>query len=150
MAEVYDGVGAQTSGALRNASIRGRIVSAGKPLVAGLVIGAGASRTVLVRGVGPSLSKFGVAGPLAGVALQLVNEWGETIASSTRWAEGSNAAEIEEAAARVGAFPFLAETAGDTALLVTLPGGNYTVLARAADGLADPTGEVLLEVYVVD
>lgn len=150
LAEVYDGVGAQTAGALRNASIRGRVTSAEKPLVAGLVIGAGASRTVLVRGVGPGLAKYGVAQPLAGVTLQLVNEWGETIASGARWSDGSNVAEIEQATAKVGAFPFEKETTGDTALLVTLPGGNYTVMARPADGAGEVGGEMLLEVYVVD
>ena len=150
LAEVYDGAGAQTSGALRNASIRGTVGAADKPLGAGLVIGAGASRTVLVRGVGPSLAKFGVGNPLAAVTLQLVNGWGETIATSAGWSEGSNADEIAAATAKIGAFPLASEPAGDAALLVTLPGGSYTVTARAADGTSGAGGEVLLEVYVAD
>jgi hypothetical protein len=150
LAEVYDGQGAQTSGALRNASIRGTVSAADKPLVAGLVIGAGAARTVLVRGVGPALAKFGVAHPLAAVSVQLVNGWGDTVATSAGWSDGSNADEIAAAAAKIGTFPLEQPSAGDAALLVTLPAGSYTVTARNADGTATTGGEVLLEVYVLD
>jgi len=95
---------------------------------------------VLVRAVGPALSGFGVSGALAATRLQIYDASGALLSSNEGWA---NAAELVQAAAVTGAFPLAAGSA-DSAAVVTLAPGNYTIQVGDARG----TGGVgLAEIY---
>jgi hypothetical protein len=140
--EVYD-TGGNPYASLANVSARMEITSGDGVLIAGFVIGGNASKTVLIRGVGPTLSEFGVTGVLADPQITVFS--GTTqIASNAGWGTGSSTvAQIVAASAQVGAFP-LPSGSKDAALLITLQPGAYTVLVTS---VSNATGVALVEVY---
>ena len=144
LAELYD-AGPAPAGALRNVSARGYVEGSRHLLITGLVVAAGADRTVLIRAVGPGLASLGVPAPLAAPQLRLFNSEGQVVAEGAPWDSGSNADEIRSVSAAVGAFSLGAGTA-DQVLLLSLPAGSYTVQVGGAD---DRAGEALAEIYAV-
>lgn len=142
--EAYDVAPAATAPRFVNLSTRSVIAPDADTLTAGFVIRGDAQKTLLIRGVGPTLAAFGLAGTLADPALRLVN--GATIvATNDNWSTASNAGEVAAAATRTGAFALPAGSR-DAALLVTLPPGNYSAQAT---GVGGASGIVLLEIYEV-
>jgi hypothetical protein len=101
---------------------------------------------VLIRAVGPRLAAapFNVAGALAEPVVTLFRGT-EAVATNTAWNSAPNAADLRPVAVRVGAFA-LPEGSRDSALLVTLPAGAYTVQVAGANGT---TGIALVEIYEV-
>ena len=84
---------------------------------------------------------------LADPELTLVNQTtGATIKVNDDWASGDDAAFIASAASAAGAFP-LANGSKDSAMLVMLPQGVYTVQLR---GVGNTSGIGMVEVYDVD
>ena len=142
--EIYDTGGNQYA-SLINVSARMNVTAGDGVLIAGLVIGGNLPKTVLVRGVGPALSEFGVGGVLADPQITVFS--GSTqIASNAGWSNGtgiSAAAQIVSASSQVGAFP-LPSGSKDAALLVTLQPGAYTVQVTS---VSNATGVALVEVY---
>jgi hypothetical protein len=121
-------------------------------LIAGLVIGGSAARTVLIRGVGPALIRFGVAGVLVDPMLRVVREGGALVAENNDWGTATvvdgrsvTAEDIREIGATLGAFPLDAGSR-DSALLLNLTPGNYTLQVSGVGGL---TGVALVEAYEV-
>lgn len=106
---------------------------------------AGATEKVLIRGVGPTLSEFGVTGALAQPVLSVYAAGGKLLATNTGWSNASNAAAITTAAAAVGAFALPAGSA-DSALLLNLTPGSYTM---QVSGLSKSSGTALGETYEV-
>ncbi len=132
---------------LANLSTLGTVGSdPSQQLIAGLVIRGETSKTVLLRAVGPGLTDFGVPGALATPQLTLVNGAGATVAQATAWGASADAAKFPAAFTRLGAFQFKAGSA-DSAILATLPPGNYTALVS---GLGGATGAALVEAYDAD
>ncbi|MGA2017290.1 MAG: immunoglobulin domain-containing protein [Opitutaceae bacterium] len=130
-------------GRLVNISTRAQVGTGGNILIAGFVVG-GAGTTgsdrLLVRGSGPALAAFNVAGLLPDPQLQLYS--GATVlASNSGWGGSS---QIAAAAAAVGAFAWTDPTSHDSALLQTLAAGPYTAQISGASGDA---GVALAEVY---
>jgi hypothetical protein len=107
------------------------------------LFGGSAPKRVLIRAAGPSLTQFGVTGALPRPALSLFSATGAVLAQNSGWSTSADAAEIANAAARVGAFVFGA-TSPDSALILNLPPGAYTAQVT---GVAGATGTALLEVY---
>jgi hypothetical protein len=135
------GAAAAAETRLANFSTRARAGS-GQVAIAGFVIAGDTPKPVLVRAVGPTLGSFGVTGTLPAPALELF-EGSRALARNTGWSTNADAAAVAAAAAQVGAFALAANTA-DSALLTTLPPGNYTAVISAADLRA---GVGLIEVY---
>jgi hypothetical protein len=125
-----------------NISSRGYVGVGSNILVAGFVISGPTSETVLIRGIGPSLSPFGVAAVLAAPQLTVFNSQGNQIASNSGWGGSAGLAAIF---LQVGAFSLPAGSA-DAALVITLAPGSYTAQLAGAGG---GTGAALLEVYDV-
>ena len=120
-------------------------VRPGAPVIGGFVI-EGAPRAVLVRGIGPGLTQFGVGNALSAVRLQLFR-YNVPIGTNEDWAVNpSYATMVAQAAARAGAFP-LTPGVKDAAISIILAPGTYTVHA-GTPGAAG--GAVLLEVYLLD
>ena len=142
LTEIYD-LDTVSGARLINVSARMNVTAGEGTLIAGLVIAGNAPKTVLIRGVGPTLSVFGVGGVLADPQISVVS--GSTqIASNDNWETGtSTAAQIIAAAAQVGAFALPAGSK-DAALLITLQPGAYTVVVT---GVGNTTGVALVEVY---
>jgi hypothetical protein len=138
--EVYDLSGVAVGQKLLNIATRASAGTGDNTLIAGFVVPPGTTKRVLIRGVGPGLSVFGVTGVLAQPALTLLS--GSTIvAQNTNWNTSTDAATITSASAQVGAFGL---ANNDSALVVTLAPGNYTAQVL---GVGGASGVALIEVY---
>jgi len=146
--EVYDVTqNANAPGKASNVSTRGAVGTGSNIIIAGFVVNGTASRRVLVRGVGPTLSSLGVPGVLADPQLTLVDQaTGATIRTNNDWATGDDAAVIAAASVAAGAFP-LANGSRDAAMILMLPPGAYTA---QLSGVNNGTGVGIIEVYDVD
>lgn len=131
------------AGRLVNIATRGRVEGEAGLMIGGFVVQGGARR-VLIRGVGPTLGGFGVAGTLVDPVITLFQEQ-TAVATNDNWGQAANAADIRATATAVGAFA-LAEGGADAALLLELPAGAYTV---HLSGKAGSSGVALIEVYEV-
>ena len=136
-------------GRLVNLSTRGNVAFLGDSLTVGFNISGTAQATLLIRGIGPGLTRFGVPTALSAPRLEVNRQGTATpLASNEGWDRPGNAstpAQISAAAAAVGAFA-LTNGAADSALLLQLNPGTYTATIR---GLGGSVGEVLAEVYDV-
>jgi hypothetical protein len=144
LAEIYDASVNPTAEYQRLISIasRGTVTPGDGALIGGFVVTGNAPKTLLIRGIGPALTAFGVAGALADPVLTIYQD-GEAIATNAGWA---NRAEITTAAMQAGAFALAAGTR-DAALLVTLKPGSYTAQVKAAQ--VTSSGVALIEIYEV-
>jgi hypothetical protein len=140
LVEVYDLSAAAPGQKLLNIATRATAGAGDNTLIAGFVVPAGAPKRVLVRGVGPGLAAFGVAGVLAQPTLQLLSG-NTTVAQNTNWSTSADRDAITAASAQVGAFGL---SNGDCAMIATLAPGNYTANVTGAGGA---TGVALIEVY---
>ncbi len=129
---------------LTNLSTRG-FVPAGGALTPGFYIRGGEPKSLLVRGVGPTLSLFGVGTALGATNLEVVaQESAAVVASNTAW---SGTPTLTTVFAKVGAFPLAADSK-DAAVQASLPPRSYTV--RITPGDAAMSGITLAEIYDVD
>jgi hypothetical protein len=121
--------------------------SGSQALNMGFVV-SGNGKTILVRGVGPALSAFGVPNPLADPLLTLYGAAG-VVASNDDWqtnTSGLPLGSLLAATTQVGAFP-LQSGSKDSALLVNVNGGPYTANISGQNG---GSGTALAEVYDAD
>jgi hypothetical protein len=144
LAEIYDASVNPAAEEQRLISIasRGTVTAGDGALIGGFVVTGNAPKTLLIRGVGPALTAFGVAGALADPALTIY-QGSEALATNAGWA---NRAAIAAAGTQVGAFA-LAAGSRDAALLVTLSPGSYTAQVKAAQ--VTSSGVALIEIYEV-
>lgn len=129
---------------LVNISTRAHVGTGSNVLIAGFSIGGSEKKTVLIRGVGPSLQQFGLDGILANPVLALHGAGG-LIAENSGWASNANQTEIENAASSVGAFS-LPTSSEDAVMLVELDPGVYSAIVS---GENNTTGIALVEIYEV-
>lgn len=129
-----------------NASVRATAGAAESTLIAGFVISGVAEKSVLIRGIGPALSSFGVAGPLSDPTLELHSLTAHRIVCSNSGWSTLEADAIAATAAQLGSFA-LAPGSKDSAVLAKLPTGVYTANVFGAKG---DSGVALLEVYDAD
>ncbi|MCX6951138.1 MAG: hypothetical protein NTV51_02990, partial [Verrucomicrobia bacterium] len=145
LAEIYEDDA--TSGRLVNLSSRGFVSPGASVMIPAFVtstLAAPTPKKFLIRGVGPALTAFGVAGALANPTLAIVDKDGKTVATNDDWEQNANLAELRAATALLG-FP-LAAGSKDAALLVALPPGAYTCVVS---GVNNTSGTALVEVYEV-
>ena len=125
---------------LTNVSVRSSVGTGANVLIVGFSTSGSAAKTLLIRGVGPTLASFGVGDVLSNPQLQLFNQAGTVIAENDDWGGGSN---LSSAFSTVAAFSLPANSR-DAVLLVTLPPGSYTA---QVSGASNTTGVALVEVY---
>ncbi len=75
-------------------------------MIAGFVVEEANDKPVLIRGVGPALTDYGVDGALADPTLMIYNADEVLVASNQGWENDAAAAEMPELFARLGAFPW--------------------------------------------
>ncbi|MSU23491.1 MAG: hypothetical protein EXS32_06660 [Opitutus sp.] len=127
-----------------NLSVRGW-AAPDAPLILGFVADQSPAvpLALLLRGVGPALKKYAVAGALATTAASLFASSGILIDSNNGW-EGSPAADaIVATANKLGAFA-LDRGSADSAMLTTLGPGAYSMVLGSGGGAA---GAALAELY---
>jgi hypothetical protein len=150
LAEVYDTAGSESeadgSNRLINLSARASVTGTSSLLTAGFVVGGSTSRTVLIRASGPALAGYGIAGSLADPKLQVYSTSGASpvlVASNAGWQGDPVLAQYSQQA---GAFSW-SPTSADSAVLITLPPGDYTAQISSAKG--QNSGIALAEVYEI-
>ena len=138
LVEVYDLSQAVLS-KLANISTRALVGTGDDLVIAGFILGnnSGSTRIVL-RGLGGSLTLFGVPNALANPNLELRNSSGALLASNDDWEDDpAQAAELTAAG--------LAPTdASESGIAITLGPGQYTALLA---GQGNTTGVGVVEVY---
>ena len=131
-------------GRLLNLSILSSVQS---KLTLGFVIGgsgASGSENLLIRGLGPALTAFGINGLLADPTVTTIQQSSQSVvASNSGWA-GQHA--VVTADAVTGAFPLSNPASADSAVVVPLSSsaGGYTVQIAGKSG---DSGTALAEVY---
>jgi uncharacterized delta-60 repeat protein len=133
---------------LTNLSFRARTGPGEATAIAGFVIvdplGLGRPLNLLLRAIGPTLTTQGVANPLENPVITVFNSKGDIVATNDDWSANNTSANPTVLAAtmkNVGAFD-LPVGSKDSALLLDLPAGAYTMHATGG------TGVVLLEIYL--
>ena len=122
---------------LVNISTRLNVLTGDDVLDSGFIIVGSGTKTVLIRGLGPSLAAAGVPGTLADPIIELHSgSTGAIIAENDNW-KNNQEAEIEA----TGIPP---TNDLEAALVITLNAGAYTVIER---GKSNTTGVGLLEIY---
>jgi uncharacterized delta-60 repeat protein len=109
-------------------------------MIAGFAVEGTGTKQVLLRAVGPGLKAFNVPGTMATPEIQLYSSDGVLMNTNVGWGGGST---LSTAFAQVGAFALTSGSA-DSALLVTLNPGTYTVHVFDTNGKG---GVALTEVY---
>ncbi len=123
---------------LANLSTRGYVGTVDDVVIAGILIGSGASDTVAVRGIGPSLSNFGITNALMNPYLELRNNDGSLIIANNDW--GDNFVQHE----LLLFFGLGLSHYGESGFVQTLLPGPYTAILS---GVSGETGIGLVEVY---
>jgi hypothetical protein len=139
LVEVYDAGEASSTGSLINLSARGHVGRGQDIMIAGIAVAGQSPKRLLIRALGPALRPYGVPNTLSDPQLTLMH--GDRIVGSND--DWGGAADIAAAAATIGAFPVPAGSK-DSALLLTLPPGNYTAQVTGRGGA---TGAAMIEVY---
>jgi hypothetical protein len=123
LVEAYD-VDLAANSTVANISTRGFVNTGDNVMIGGFVTGAGGSATVVVRAIGPSLSNppFNLTGVLQDPTLSLFDANGAMIASNDNWKD-TQQAELQA----TGLAP---NDDRESAILITLPTGSFTVIVR--------------------
>jgi hypothetical protein len=138
LVEVYD-ISAGVFAELTNVSTRGHVGSGDNVMIGGFIAGGGnGSIEIVVRGLGPTLTQFGVAGALSDPKLTLVDVNGNVVRSNNNWKDTQQAA--------IQATGLAPPNNVESALVVTVAAGNYTAILEGSNG---GTGIGLVEIYKV-
>ena len=125
-----------------NLSTRALVGPGEQAAILGLVIPPGEMRGMVLRGIGPTLSNFGVAGALADARLEVFNSTGRRVAANDDWTDFLP----HRTFADVGAFE-LSAGSRDAVIDIGFSPGSYTVRLSAPPGV---TGVGLIELYESD
>ena len=136
--EVYD-VGQVAASKLANISTRAFVSTGADIVIAGFILGGNAGDdNIIVRGIGPSLTQFGVPNALANPTLELRNSSGTLIRADNNWQDDPAQAALITATGLAPTDPL------ESAIAQTLGPGQYTALLS---GVNNGTGVGLVEVY---
>ncbi|OIR06297.1 Two component regulator propeller [mine drainage metagenome] len=157
LSEIYDADSTTAASKMMGLSCNGYVSGDGTTLTAGFVVGGTVPQRVLVRGVGPGLAAQGVAAPLSDpkIALYSISNGISTkIAANDNWETQTaltssqvlaDAGQLDAAFTQTGDFA-LASGSTDSAMLVTLNPGVYTLVVSGAN---NTSGTALAEIYLL-
>ena len=111
----------------------------------GFVLQGTGQRTLLVRGIGPTLAEFGVPGTVSDPQILISDANPRAVLSNDNWGQADYLSELVLATNFVGAFS-LSDQSADSAALSLLDPGAYTIQVSGAN---DGSGEALAEIYEV-
>jgi phospholipase/lecithinase/hemolysin len=135
LVEGYD-LNPAANSAFGNVSTRGFVGTGEDVIIGGFIVGSGENPIVEVRAIGPSLSSFGIAGPLQDPTLELHDKNGALIAFDDNWKDA------QESAIRASGIAPTDDR--ESAIVVSLAPGNYTAVVR---GKNNTMGVALVEAY---
>jgi len=138
LVEVYD-LSQNAATKLGNISTRAFVSTGSDIMIAGFILGGNTEDTNLIlRGVGPSLSDFGVPNALADPTLELRDDNGALLRANDNWMDDPTQAAIITAAG------LMLPNNLESGIAATLSPGQYTALLAGVNG---GTGNGLVEVY---
>jgi hypothetical protein len=135
-------------------STRGPVTAGEGVLIGGFMVTGNSPKKVLVRGVGPGLTAYGVPNALPDPLLTVYNAASVPIAQNDQWETSAplttaqtsaSPADLSAAFTSTGAFA-LAHGSKDAALIVVLAPGAYTAVVS---GVGGQTGVALVEIYEI-
>jgi sugar lactone lactonase YvrE len=135
--EIYDLH--QTTTRAGNIATRGIVRPGENVMIAGCIVGGSASKSLVVRALGPSLFNLGVSDALGNPHLEFFNANGAVVSANEDWQQGPDATAIQN----LGLAP---ASPLEAAVLVTLTPGAYTGIESPA---AQDSGVGLIEIYDV-
>jgi hypothetical protein len=139
--EVHDLDQLSTS-VITNLSTRGAVGTNANVMIGGFVVGGGlgangdGSSKILIRGLGPELTSFGIIGALQDPVLELHDGNGNLLNTNDNWKDSQQAA--------IQATGLAPADDRESAILTTLIQGNWTAIMR---GKNNSTGVGLIELY---
>jgi hypothetical protein len=144
LVEVYD-LDPDASSILGNISTRAFVQTGDDVVIGGFIVQGTGTKRVIVRAIGPELTRFGILNALADPTLELHNGTGALIASNDNWQHtvigGIITADQVSAIQNGGHVP---TQPSESAIIATLQPGNYTAIVR---GRNNSIGVALVEVY---
>ncbi len=145
LVEVYS-LSPETNSRLANISTRGFVQTGDNVMIGGFTLQGTQPKGVVLRAIGPGLSKYGVPNTLTDPTLELYDSTGALIASNDNWRHTA-----------IGGIIFADQVRGilnsglapgdqnESAINATLIPGNYTAIVR---GVNNTTGIALVEGHV--
>jgi hypothetical protein len=124
---------------ISNISTRGKVETGDSVMIGGFIIGGDQPTTVIIRAIGPSLARSGIADALSDPTLELHNASGSLIYANDNWRT------TQEAQILASTIP--PSNDKESAIVATLNPGSYTAIVR---GASNSTGVALVEVYNLD
>jgi hypothetical protein len=144
LVEVYD-LSPESNSILRNISTRGFVQTGDDVMIGGFILAGTEAKNVIVRGIGPELTQYGVPHALVDPTLELYDATGTLIASNDNWTTTIIGGIITSDQVRdIRNSGYAPGDRRESALIATLPPGNYTAIVR---GVNNTTGVALVEVY---
>ena len=130
---------------LINVSTRAFVQTGDDVMIGGFIVQGTQAKRIIVRAIGPELIPFGIPNPLADPTLELHDGTGALIASNDNWVTTIIGGIITtDQVAAIRASGYAPTNDMESAMIVTLPPGNYTAIVR---GVNNTTGIGLVEVY---
>ena len=135
--EVYDNNQAANS-QLAQISTRGLVQGGNSVMIAGFILGNSQNNThVAIRGIGPSLSQFGISHPLPDPTLELRDANGVLLIANANWTDDP------VSAAQLTANSLAPSNTKESGIFTTLPAGQFTAILAGKNG----GGIGVVEVY---
>jgi cytochrome c peroxidase len=135
--EIYDPNQAADS-ELANISTRGVVGGHNNVMIGGFILGGNGNTRVAVRGLGPSLSQFGLTNLLADPTLELHDANGGTLIANDNWGDDPAVANLLNANGLAPGDP------QESAIFTSLPPGQFTAVLAGKNGGA---GLGTIEIY---
>jgi hypothetical protein len=144
---VYD-LSTDASSILSNISTRAFVQTGDNVMIGGFIVQGTQPKRVIIRAIGPELSRYGVPDVLANPTLELHDGTGALIASNDNWITTIIGGIITANQVRnIMATGLAPRDPRESAIIADLPSGNYTAIVR---GVNNTTGVALVEVYDLD
>jgi Tol biopolymer transport system component len=138
LVEVYDTTSAPGS-QLANISTRGFVRTGENVMIGGFILGGNNSPTrVVVRGIGPSLTQFGLNPSLADPTLELRDSNGAILVTNDNWQDDP------VSAGQLSANGFALSDPNESGIFTSLPAGQFTAILAGKNG---GIGIGLVEIY---
>jgi hypothetical protein len=144
LVEAYDLSPGATS-SLGNISTRSFVQTGDNVMIGGFIVQGTGTKRVIIRAIGPELTRYGITNPLANPKLELRDAARVLIGSNDNWQTtiiggiitSNQISDIQNS----GHAP---TEASESAIIATLEPGNYTAIVR---GVNNTIGVALVEVY---
>ena len=149
LVEVYDlNPGTVSSSVLRNISSRSVVLTGDDVMIGGFIVQGSGPKRVIVRAIGPELTRYGVQNVLTDPTLELHDGTGALIASNDNWQTTVIGGIItKDQVMDIQSSGHAPTDPNESAIIADLQPGRYTAIVRGKNIIV---GVALVEVYDLD